>query len=546
MGVRVEDIHFPKTLNVPHESMKLKWFDNSRENGERQAMSACIGPLLQVEGSDLGLVRPRVDRNDPVTTLTGVIRRFAVKPPNADMELVKRLEKFVDKWLKDNLTPLSSDSDDSFETWINGTNYNNKRKDELRRVNDELTSTITKDERIVNMFVKDEGYDSFKNARGINSRSDEFKVRVGPIFKLIEKEVFKHPCFIKKIPINERAEYIKSKLGETGPFLVSDYTAYESLFTREMMKAVEMQLYAYMTSELSDVWYDSVSRVLLGVNRCESKNLVIEVLCKRMSGEMCTSLGNGFSNWMFINFICSLSGTIIDGVVEGDDGLFKLDGYVPRQGDFEQIGLNVKLEEHSTIGTTSFCGMLFHEDAMDVVTDPRKVLAEFGWFKTKYTRARPSLKKMLLRAKSYSLKAQYPNCPVVRALAEYGLRMTRSHSLVSKQVLDSMDVYKRSEYLQLLELAVGAADVHIGSRILVEEQFNISISEQLVLERYFNDLDSWHWQLPISSEVFSDDWAFFGEEFVLRARPNGGYPFATGSAVPHTLFPEAVRCHLRA
>jgi hypothetical protein len=90
------------------------------------------------------------------------------------------------------------------------------------------------------MFVKDEGYDSFKHARGINSRTDEFKVRVGPIFKLIEKEVFKLPCFIKKVPLDRRAEYILDMMGETGPFLVSDYTAFESLFTRDIMSRVEM------------------------------------------------------------------------------------------------------------------------------------------------------------------------------------------------------------------------------------------------------------------------------------------------------------------
>jgi hypothetical protein len=264
-----------------------------------------------------------------------------------------------------------------------------------------------------------------------------------------------------------------------------------------------------------------------------------------MSGEMCTSLGNGFSNWIFINFICQELGTKVIGVVEGDDGLFKLDGTIPTKQHFERLGLMVKLEEHKTIGTTSFCGMLFHEHAADVVADPRKILAEFGWFATRYTRARPSLKMMLLRAKSYSLKAQYPNCPIVRSLAEYGLRMTRSHSLTSRQVLESFDTYKREEYLRLLQIDVDDVRIHPGSRILVEEQFDVSISEQLNIEAYFDSLNTWEWNLPIAVSAFAGSWQIFGEEFVLKARPDGKYPFLAGPRGHSELFPEVVRPHLR-
>lgn len=545
VGVRVEDLKIEKSLNTPHKTFKLNYIRTDHQDGFRKPMAACIGPLLKVANNDVPLVRPRVDRNDAVTTATGVIKRFAIKPPDPDKRLLNDLERFVAGWLKENLKPISCDADYEFEHWIGTTNYSLARKEELTKLYQGLTTTPERREFLVKMFVKDEGYDTFKHARGINSRTDEFKVRVGPIFKLIEREVFKLPCFIKKIPLDQRAEYILSMMGENGPFLVSDYTAFESLFTREIMSRVEMQLYQYMTSQLPSWWFDLVSKVLLGRNKCESKYLCVEILCKRMSGEMCTSLGNGFSNWMFINFVCQNLGTKVIGVVEGDDGLFKLDGPIPTEDDFAKLGLMIKLEEHKSIGTTSFCGMLFHENAMDVIADPRKILAEFGWFSTRYTRARPSLKMMLLRAKSCSLRAQYPNCPIVRSLAEYGLRMTRSYSVNSTQVLKSFDVYKREEFLRQMELRVKEANVHIGSRILVEECFGISISEQLCLERYFTECASWVWNLPISLGNFSETWSLYGGDFCFAATKNGKYPFLAGPRGTPEQFPEVLRPHLR-
>lgn len=544
VGYRVEDRDVPKSLNKPHETLKLTFMEKGEECGDRKAMSACIGPCVRAGGNSQPVARPRVDRNDPVTTLTGIIKRFALKPPELDPKRMESLTSFVADWLEHNLDPISCDEDYEFEFWIDRTNYSLARRDELRILYEGLTSTPEKREFLVKMFVKDEGYDDWKHSRGINSRSDEFKCRVGPIFKLIEKEVFKLPCFIKKVPISERSDYIVDMLGETGPFLVSDYTAFESLFTFEVMKAVEMQLYEHMTKYLPNWWYDLVSKVLLGVNVCQSKHLCIKLLCKRMSGEMCTSLGNGFSNWMFINFVCKEMGTKVTGVVEGDDGLFKLEGTIPTISDFETLGLVVKLEVHKTIGTTSFCGMLFHEDACDVVTDPKKVLAEFGWFHTRYSRAKPSVRKMLLRAKSNSLRAQYPNCPIIRALSDYGLRMTKSYSSNSKVVLDSMDTYKREQYLRLLSVKVAEPNIHVASRILVEQEFGIDIAEQLRLEDYFHGLNDWHWDLPVAPELFPEAWRTYGEDYVVKSTGASVYPMYTPMKNKPEMFPEIVRPHL--
>jgi len=44
--------------------------------------------------------------------------------------------------------------------------------------------------------------------RLIFSRDDHYKTVVGPMFKRIEKELFKLPHFIKNVPVEQRSEYI--------------------------------------------------------------------------------------------------------------------------------------------------------------------------------------------------------------------------------------------------------------------------------------------------------------------------------------------------
>lgn len=82
----------------------------------------------------------------------------------------------------------------------------------------------------------------------INSRTDEFKTLTGPTFKLIEKQVFANPWFIKNVPVRERCDYIVERLYKPGmKYYSSDYTSFEALFTPEIMRVVERELYHYMT-----------------------------------------------------------------------------------------------------------------------------------------------------------------------------------------------------------------------------------------------------------------------------------------------------------
>jgi len=296
---------------------------------------------------------PHPDPSDPPTLEAGVRKRFAFNPPKAKPQILEDLRRFVQDFCRKHLIPLSPELDTGFETWLEKTPYPEWRKADLRRKHAELLALPNGREKYlkVKSFMKDECYTEYKHARGINSRTDEFKTMVGPIFKLIEEAVFKLDWFIKKVPVKDRPAYIMERLFcVSGRYFETDYTAFESLFVAELMDCCEMELYKYMVSELpgGDEFISLITKALLGENECSFKFFTVWVQATRMSGEMCTSLGNGFSNLMFFLFLCWRKGSRCTGVVEGDDGLFRVDGPAPTASDFRDLGLVIKMKEHRT------------------------------------------------------------------------------------------------------------------------------------------------------------------------------------------------------
>jgi hypothetical protein len=366
-----------------------------------------------------------------------------------------------------------------------------------------INGILEKKHYLVKTFQKDESYPAYKHSRMINSRTDQFKCAVGPIFRQIEKEVFSLPHFIKKVPINDRPKYIINRIKRWDAiYLATDYTAYEAHFTREVMEAVEFVLYEYMVSKLpgGQAWLNLVKSVIGGRNVCVNKNMTIEINATRMSGEMNTSLGNGFSNLIFMLYAAEKCGcSEVIGVVEGDDGLFSMKvnegGCIPSVEFFASIGLTLKLEVHANLETASFCGLVFDEHDLNNVTNPLEELAEFGWTSRRYLKSASKKLEQLLRSKAFSMAYQYPGCPILKSLAAYGLRVTRRHGKIgSEQFAGLMDkcvdnVYYREQMAEALKL--GIPDVKIGdnTRRLVERLYGIPVDAQLEAEAYLDSLD---------------------------------------------------------
>lgn len=445
-----------------------------------------------------GVAQPHVDPGDRSTVEAGVRKRALCEPPKPNRTLLRRLTKFVNSWCKKNLVPIRFDSDTSVKAWLEKTNYPQTRKEELLRLWTDCNGHLRKKDFVVKSFVKAETYPEYKHARGINSRTDVFKCAVGPIFKLIEEEVFKHKSFIKKIPIAERPKYIANMLSRVGArFGTADFTAFESHFTRLIMKAIEIPMYSYMTQFLPDAkeFMGLVNNVIAGKNVCQYKFFDVIVEAKRMSGEMNTSLGNGFTNLMLILFTYSEVGENVECVVEGDDSLVSFMNAHPSIDDFRRLGFTIKMEISDAFEDASFCGLIFDPVDLINITDPMDALSSFGWASKFYVGAKSSRILTLLRCKALSYAHQYPGCPIIQSLSHYALRCTRSYDV--RKFIDNdrgINNWERDNLRMLIGpdgkiLKVPYKQVPLNTRHLMERKFGIDVPTQLKIERYLDTLN---------------------------------------------------------
>lgn len=471
-----------------------------------------------------GAALPHCDPDHPDTLQAGILKRFVLEPPKANRVLLRRLKRFTLKYCKAHLVPLAADSDLSVEHWIEGTNYPLWRKKQLLDKWKEIGGNIFNKKKFwqCKSFMKDEPYVEYKHARAINSRTDEFKCLVGPIFKLIEKEVFKLPSFVKNIPVKDRPQYILDMLVRPGSRVYpTDYSAFESLFVDELMDAVEFVLYDYMTQHLTEHnqfrWF--CENVLAGENECVFKFFRVKIRAKRMSGEMNTSLGNGFSNLIFTEFVAKQHKIRVKSVHEGDDGLITSDSKIETSW-FTELGLIIKMEEVDNINEASFCGIIFDLHDKINVTDPRKVLCSFGWTTHQYARCGTNKRKMLLRCKALSLIYQYPGCPIIQELGRYGLRVTRSfdvRSFIQKRV--DLSVYEREKLLKALDNYDPTVCVEPGdrTRLLMERMYGITVQQQLQIEEYLRSLDAIEpLRIPQVQMHIHPHWIHYWDNYVMN------------------------------
>lgn len=418
-----------------------------------------------------------------------------MKPPTPEEDLLAKLKAFVLLWCCSNLVPLPSDENLDVDAWLETTGYSRGRINELREKYNKIGGVLEPRHYLVKSFVKDESYPDYKHARWINARTDEFKCAVGPTFKAIEKSLFSMPWFIKKIPVKDRASYIYNNVYRLGAkYICTDYTAFESHFTRDLMESCEFVLYDYMTVNLPsyELFHFYIHDVIGGRNKCVSKLVNVEVDATRMSGEMCTSLGNGFSNLMFFLFLCKEKGcTNISGVVEGDDGLFVCDGDHPTEKDFLRLGLTIKMIVHDDLAKASFCGLVFDQTDLINIADPMKIIAQTGFSTLQYCFSKNKILKGLLKAKAFSLAYQYPGCPIIASFSRYLLRvLADDYVYFRKGNSDYTDLLQKEAFTFWKQHAdVLNVEVGMNTRILMENVFGIPVADQISMEEYFDSLN---------------------------------------------------------
>jgi len=378
-----------------------------------------------------GYVPVAADINDPNTMLAGYRARLLRNNPERDEECMKKLPLFTEK-LVEYMFKGRKAKRLTFKDWIATTSYSLGRKKQLEIIEERnkgrLPSFIKCQK--VKGFGKTECNGQFKTPRNIMSRVDDVKVIFGPIFKAIELVVYESKYFVKHLTAQEKMERVKGMVCGSGFYCFeSDYKGWESVFDPEMMRACEFILYKSMLSEKD---FKMISTVLAGKNRIRGRGYKVDCNGKRCSGEMNTSLGNGFSNLCLTLFLIWMKigepedvGKVFDhydGIVEGDDQLAITDVDLGPE-DFAKVGISVKMQRRPKPCEASFCGMVFTSTG-EIVREPRRFLEKFGWTGS-FLASDEYMMDCLLRAKALSTLFETPQCPIVAPLAHRALEVTR-------------------------------------------------------------------------------------------------------------------------
>lgn len=367
-----------------------------------------------------------LDSADPDTVRAGFYKRLCRDLPKPKPGKLEKLRAFVKDWCCANLSRVK---ELGFEEWLATTTYTEARKAELRLAHDELRGgrPTSKDLHRAASFVKTEAYAKYCHCRLINSRNDKVKAWFGPKCKAIEQVVYKLKEFIKHVPTADRPCLIAGLRRALRRYFLTDYTAFESHFTDEIMDCVECEVYRYCLD--TDVDVELICKMLTGFNVLKTRSGVrCRVKARRLSGDMCTSLGNGLTNLLLTLFIVSEQGGEVEGFVEGDDGVFS--STVPLTAEmYLELGFSIKIAEvedpctsipvvrtGSRFGESvgAFCGVV--SAGQDALRDPRTFMLKFGWTSSMIN-ARQGIMDGLARAKALSALSENPQCPIIGALA---------------------------------------------------------------------------------------------------------------------------------
>lgn len=380
--------------------------------------SDCLVYLPVLEGEHYHVT------HDESNWLRGIKKRLAAEPNPINHDLRNEFFDFVrDKMLPQiEILPPGLDENFLMEEWLENSNYNGKRKDVLRTKYREYQDGI-KINRVLacKSFIKSEFYQEFKEPRTINSRSDWFKAKVGGYIHAMEKLVYDDHFIKHKLPIE-----VASKMSEISEgysyFYVTDYSSFEGTFYHEMQCNVEFRLFQHCLHNYPEI-VSLISKCYSNRNVMIFKNKYIaSIPGRRMSGDMWTSMANGFTNKCIVEFMMYKAQTQGNYLVEGDDGFIctakPIDTSIPNE-----IGFSLKCEAKEDPGECSFCSLRQHNGLL--VPDIIRTLRSYGSvidfqlvhaYKSRSKRGQKILNDYA-KSNAYSLLSRSKGIPILQTLA---------------------------------------------------------------------------------------------------------------------------------
>jgi len=478
---------------LPDNSYRLKWIGKNFDKIDRPPMRRSLGCHL------VGSALPVPDTTHMPSALQGAVKRVAAAMPPINRQKLRRLKRFVIRFLNKNFQNKQFQQDEHFDfsEWIEQTPYERYRKDELILVNERVKLGWKKKYKYVKSFIKDECYPEYKHPRGIYSRTDEYKCLVGPFFAKLGDIIFDSKFFIKHVPVCDRPQWLLDTFADKPNVFCTDFSKFEATFVRTLMK-IELSVYAWFLKYNPNKEYllGLIQMGMMSTNRIEFRDFCFNLMCKRMSGEMNTSVGNGIFNLVLTFFLLEESGNrYYDGRFEGDDGICWYSDNAPTVNDYRDMGSIIKIDVPLRLSEASFCGQIFDVDDLDVVCDPFEVLASFGYTTRDYMTANRDTLDNLIRAKSLSYLYQYPACPIIRSLALMGLRVVSKlpiEKIIAYGKKTTNNMYEKHLWIEMETYFKNNKTfdnkVKINTRLLVERKYNISIELQLKIEEYLDSI----------------------------------------------------------
>lgn len=431
------------------------------------------------------------------------------------------------------LNPLPYEDEELlFENWMCHSHYNLKRQAVLREKFQTYRSAggyLNREDFNCKMFVKREFYEEQKHARLIISRSDAFKAAVGGVIHELEEYIYKESpiarYFVKGTNPCMYSDLMKKITEKYQNIIETDYSSFESSFSPSYQKCCELALFKHMLKNFPNVYrliektYEKDFWVELDEDGNERQFMVkhpkwivshnhrMVVDGNRKSGEMWTSLANGFSNLMNMMYLCHTKNIDFDGFVEGDDGFFGVSKCDIHPEDYRKLGFNIKLEYVTDINDTSFCGIKVSESGKQLVNP--ELLNRVGWTNDKrHFHMNQKHRQELYKSKVMSSYCLSRHTPVVGPIL-YSIFKTMMNVKQNRKYCD----WWESKF----EWTFEPPDIDMGCRVTFEKLYGISLREQLELEEYYarNPQDHFDIDFGYVSNIGNLDWGTPGA--ILRS-----------------------------
>lgn len=411
-------------------------------------------------------------------------------------QIAVRFKDFVEKWLCQNLQPLHSLP--TVREWLDHAHYTQKKKNDLLEASRSCPVPCYSEEHsFCDMFNKFENYSDFKPMRGIQARSPVVKVCMGVPCYAISEVLFRMKYFVKFLEVQKRYEHVVAQLGEVGGYLyVTDHSHFESHMSRQIMDICECALYKYMLRDFPQ-YAEYMCRLVTGLNKIRTPYGTSHRFAGRMSGDMCTSLGNGFTNLMAILFTVSTLGGRCDCCVEGDDGIIRSSVPITTE-DFLRVGFEVKMDPVADIATSGFCGFRYGPITHTCFVEPRELLGKFST----YNDPCPGL----LAAKGLSLLNENSGCPIAWALGTRALQLDHQQPWVRRTWYNHYMFGHCSDivgdYLRLREYKRSVQRPSQIARVEFSQLYGVPVADQIEIENCILH-SSRQWHCPALGRMYS-------------------------------------------